>query len=64
MTLLRDTWHQEPKVLELKTPEDKLTAIKSKLVDRLVEEFLGLVRTGGGEFWQGGWPGQSPLTVL
>ena len=26
-------------------------------VDRLVQEFLSLVKTRGGEFWQGGWPG-------
>ena len=27
-------------------------------VDRLVQEFLSLVKTRGGEFWQGGWPGE------
>ena len=26
-------------------------------VDKLVQEFLALAKVGGGEFWQGGWPG-------
>ena len=30
-------------------------------IDKLVQEFLALVKIGGGEFWQGGWPGQIVL---
>ena len=32
-------------------------------VDKLVQEFLALVKIGGGEFWQGGWPGIITLAI-